>query len=689
MRKTVIALAIFTSFSAHASITSIADIQDYIKENNIDNNQKIKLILQIENGQMLKEGLSELTPYAKSIEVIDQSDDAVLVKIQASQLQQVMNFRKFSAATLLVDSTSEIDKLKEKMKSDDLARLYISFKSEPPLFTIDETGNFQKLSSTSVIKSRSAKMLAYENSNKITKSLDQNFSLLEKFEIDASLEQINKISQDAEIFIRDVNTNSLKSYNPKLKLSANIIKEAQDQDQDAITYTIQLKTPEDYTFASQFYSLNSSIEQDGIFSSILQSVIENILPGRAKDLIATTAGFGMISLTKSELKKLIDSNDPRISSIEHNKNKSLSAMAEATGSAPGGMNLAQTWSANQGSNAWIAIMDTGVKLSNPEISDSASRQFIQGCFNTNDPSRSISGHCLTPNSVGDTPNLIFNKFGGYSDPCVIRGAVLGGTTSSPIDTKCEHGNAVASAALGNSFNQSAYRGVSFGSNIFAINFMSLQYNAATNTRIPTALSADYAAALNAIKSQALSKKIVINISQQSAQVYNSTCDSVDPQTGALIRQLRNQYNTPTIISTGNAGSRFGISWPSCIPGSIKAASTFKDTGAIAGYSNMAPSNSSVLMNQTVWLAPVAYELRVQSGGFISSMYGGNNLVNGTSFAAPLVSGAYALVRSAVASSVTVDEIDKFMNDFFPNVSTPVSFGPTTQPSYFKRLRLSN
>lgn len=153
--------------------------------------------------------------------------------------------------------------------------------------------------------------------------------------------------------------------------------------------------------------------------------------------------------------------------------------------------------------------------------------------------------------------------------------------------------------------------------------------------------------------------MVVNISQGDGVAYSSSCDHLHQDAVNAIATLKFIYNVPVIVSTGNNGYDSAINAPSCFFNVIKASSTHKDTGLRYSGANIAhPMNYGSQSSSSMWLAPG-----------VDLVFSVNNQLfsgTGTSFAAPHVAGAYALVRSAVDSSVSVDSATQFMEDFFPN-----------------------
>jgi subtilisin family serine protease len=122
--------------------------------------------------------------------------------------------------------------------------------------------------------------------------------------------------------------------------------------------------------------------------------------------------------------------------------------------------------------------------------------------------------------------------------------------------------------------------------------------------------------------------------------YFSACDASQSSRKAAIDNLRS-VNIATVISSGNSGYKTAIGAPACISTAISVGST-TDSDVVSSFSNVASFLSL--------LAP---------GSSINSSVpgGGYDVFNGTSMAAPHVTGAWAILKSKFPSA-SVDEILK-------------------------------
>jgi hypothetical protein len=99
---------------------------------------------------------------------------------------------------------------------------------------------------------------------------------------------------------------------------------------------------------------------------------------------------------------------------------------------------------------------------------------------------------------------------------------------------------------------------------------------------------------------------------------------------SLVKQLQ-ELGVAVVASSGNAGAWTGISFPACIPEVLAVGATHADSSdTIWKWSN---SNESL----DYWAPGVLID--------ISAFTGDDELLSGTSFAAPMVTGAWARLRS--------------------------------------------
>jgi subtilisin family serine protease len=306
----------------------------------------------------------------------------------------------------------------------------------------------------------------------------------------------------------------------------------------------------------------------------------------------------------------------RVSSIEEDKLASSSLMESVplTG-APA------AWSAGfSGNGQAIAILDTGVDKNHPFL---AGKVLYEGCYSSNDPSNNISSLC--PNGVTQS-----------NDP-------NSGLNCTTTISQCAHGTHVAGIAAGRGGN---FNGVAKDADIIAIQVFSRFNNQSDCDRVPSpcvkTFTSDQILGLEYVLSLSDAVHIAAaNMSLGTGQ-FSSNCDA-DPRK-SIIDNLRS-VGVATVIASGNEGYSTALAAPACISSAISVGSTDDGSGnttidAISPFSNSASFLSL--------LAP---------GRLITSSVpnGGYDNLNGTSQAAPHVSGAWAVLKQKLHDA-SVNEI---------------------------------
>lgn len=265
----------------------------------------------------------------------------------------------------------------------------------------------------------------------------------------------------------------------------------------------------------------------------------------------------------------------------------------------------------KGEGQMVAILDTGVDNDHPFLAGSV---ISEACYSSQYPDYGIYSLCHSFGWGSFSPNS------ADTEGCNFYG---------PFD--CSHGTHVAGIAAGGT-SSSSFSGVAPNAYIIAIQVFSgfeyfeagswHYYIAAFDSDIIAGLERVYALRL-VYPSYPISS---VNLSLGGG-VYASSCDTVDPAMTNIINNLRNA-GIATIIASGNSGNSGGISFPACISSAIAVGAT-NDADSVAGFSNSG--------SQLDLLAPgVDINSSVPGGGFDSW--------NGTSMAAPHVTGAWALYK---------------------------------------------
>ena len=220
---------------------------------------------------------------------------------------------------------------------------------------------------------------------------------------------------------------------------------------------------------------------------------------------------------------------------------------------------------------------------------------------------------------------------GGKIPPIARSCVKDGLGS------CFHGTAVAGVASGGG---TTFSGVAPESGIIAIQVFS-QCSGPVNCL--TSSTSDWVAGLERVLELSGGFDIAaVNMSFGGA-LFSEDCDADFPAVKAAMDNLR-AFGIAPIAASGNKGSSTGIDFPSCISSAISVGST--DTGADETTADEVSvfSNSSPLLDL---LAP---------GGRINTSVPGEGFgrYSGTSFSAPHVSGAWAVLKSKAPNAPVPD-----------------------------------
>jgi subtilisin family serine protease len=272
----------------------------------------------------------------------------------------------------------------------------------------------------------------------------------------------------------------------------------------------------------------------------------------------------------------------------------------------------------------VAILDTGVDKAHP---------FLAG--------KVVSEACYSSNSAPGAGSV-----GGSASLCP------GGISSSTSDGSgvncaasyrgCEHGTHVAGIAAGKGPGGSENNGMAKDANIIAIQVYSGFTAADCGGGSPCVMAwdSDIIAGLDRVYALRATYKIAsVNISLEGGE-YTTFCDDA---AGALKHSMDNlrAAGVATVISAGNGHQFNAISSPGCVSSAVSVGSVCDNaipgacaTGVdgVASYSNVAGFMSL--------LAPGSAITSSVPGGLYASG-------SGTSFAAPMVTGAWALMKQAV------------------------------------------
>jgi subtilisin len=274
----------------------------------------------------------------------------------------------------------------------------------------------------------------------------------------------------------------------------------------------------------------------------------------------------------------------------------------------------------------VAVIDTGTDKAHPFLLNTV---IAEACFS----------------SGSDCPNGTIQQTGaGAGVPCAF-----------PVpSTDCRHGTEVAGVISGKSTKSTdpVKMGVAPDSKIVSINVASwngLQTGSGAGIDEP-----DIVKALNHVLtlSAVMPDIVAVNMSLGNRLVrYDDqiACDKRNPAMKTAIDKLRDK-KIAVIIASGNESDGAKIAFPGCISSAVSVGAS-TDSNTIASFSNSAPFLSL--------LAPgAAIITSIPGGGFTPTG------INGTSFAAPHVTGAWAVVKQQHPTATVAQVLNALQTNGF-------------------------
>ncbi len=134
----------------------------------------------------------------------------------------------------------------------------------------------------------------------------------------------------------------------------------------------------------------------------------------------------------------------------------------------------------------------------------------------------------------------------------------------------------------------------------------------------------------------------VNMSLGTSQVFKTSCNNYIPALTSIIATLKSK-NIATVVAAGNSYS-YGMSSPACITDTVSVAATYVDRDLVTNFSNV---------HEDTDLSAPGY------GIYSSDSYTSYRVASGTSMAAPMVAGSYAVYRSKFG----IQSVDKVTSDF--------------------------
>jgi hypothetical protein len=427
-------------------------------------------------------------------------------------------------------------------------------------------------------------------------------------------------------------------------------------------------------------------------TEVLRSAGVNATPLRD---IAEFGVYGGV-LSRAELERLHAARDLRLAGVDVN----VPVAEPMLNRSPTRLNTSVVWSQGyQGAYfppsgsprpMRIAVLDTGVAMTHPMLVNKFATEnsvLMTGCSGTNSSQFPYRSRCRGAPPPPDQPGGVAGRFGAQSDP--LDGAP---PLSDPHCTgktnqvsNCDHGTQVAAIAAGSAATAPSrpgpdgeagpitLSGIAPAARVVPVNVFSWH---SQGTAGPRLFSEDLLAALQGIatlspQAPELNDWVVTLSVGSLGTAFSSPCASGSPssQFSGLPNPPTNEtlvtaigaltdLGIPVIIAAGNDNFRDGLSWPACLPGAIKVSSTVNprppwlDVHEVSQFSaNKVPVGAGTPYSAaTFFVAPGGTASRTFVGSMYSAtantagqQYGFNS---GTSFAAPHVAGAYAVVKAA-------------------------------------------
>jgi subtilisin len=281
----------------------------------------------------------------------------------------------------------------------------------------------------------------------------------------------------------------------------------------------------------------------------------------------------------------------------------------------------RAWAAGFTGAGWtVAVLDTGVDTTHPFL---AGKVVSEACYSSTVPGRSFS---ICPGGASSSTST------GSGLPCPMAG--------------CNHGTHVSGIAAGKG---AAFSGVAPDASLIAIQVFSAFVTSADcgAGAIPCALSFTSDQILGLERVYALRGTFniaAVNVSLGGG-LFTSPCDF--NSTKAIIDQLR-AAGIATVIASGNDGSTTALSAPACISTAISVAST---TDGTSGQADQVSNFSNTNQYLSLFAPGETILSSVPGGGFAN--------FNGTSMAAPHVTGGWAIMKSRRPSATVGEILDAF------------------------------
>ena len=301
-----------------------------------------------------------------------------------------------------------------------------------------------------------------------------------------------------------------------------------------------------------------------------------------------------------------------------------------------------TWRAGLGGRGQtVVIIDIGIDANHPFF---GGRVVAQACYSNGNG----DGVSLCPNGAD-------SQTGDDSADVTIGQTADSAHCDTNGQNYCDHGTHVAGIAAGRDpggINATGYSGVAPEANIIAIQVLTRYNNADGTAKSFNTSVSDINSALDYVNNNLRQTWNISSINMSLSVVgtkYSSACDGDFPSTRDAIGNLHSN-GIATCIASGNNYYTDAVTYPGCISKAVTVgAVTDSDSGLTA---------DSVIYNMGSLVSLLAVGSCIDSSIPVNA-WGhcplGTSFWWGTSFAAPQVTGAFALMKS-MAPTKSVDDI---------------------------------